>query len=91
MDQVDYDAPIILEQLNEFIKNSIDPKKTEALIYALAQVLHNQLEAVDMDEDKKGMTVSTLIQNFIDFNQVSLAVYNEMIRLAFESKTSTIH
>lgn len=90
VDQVDLDSPKILKQLNNFINLNVTDKD-EALVYALAQLLHDRIKSLDMEEEEKGALVGQLIDNFAEFNKIPLAMWKERLRLVAEQKASTTH
>lgn len=90
-DQIDIDAPRILKQLNTFINLTIKNGQDEALVYAVAQLLHDRIRSLDIREEEKGALVSQLISNFSEFNKVELALWKELVQATLDRKTATTH
>jgi hypothetical protein len=89
-DPVNLEAPNILKRLNNYV-NLNEQGNDEALIYALAQLLYDRIEAVDMIDEEKGKLVSDLIVNFGEMNKVQLAAHKELMLIFMESKDTTVH
>lgn len=66
-------------------------KDTEALFYALAQVLHDRINSADLTQERKGEVLSGILAALIQYNREELAVYNETIRNMMNEKPATIH
>ncbi len=91
-DEINELSPEIMEEVARFINLNPNMKdKDEAVIYALAQLLHDKLEELVLDAEDKGCIVSNLINNFAEFNREELALYHEHLRYLVEAKHSTVH
>lgn len=80
----------ILDKLNSFVNLNYD-KDNVHLIYALAQIVHDRIQALDVTPEQKGAIMSHLLTNFIEFNKENLALHNEELKAFRESKVSTKH
>lgn len=88
---IDKNAPIILNQLYQFINLNGYEGKSQALIYALSQLLHEQIKILDISQEEKGSIVTGLIENFAEFNKAELALFRQQLDMFHQQKTSTIH
>jgi hypothetical protein len=94
MTQDDLEAvcPVMTKEIDNFItSHPLFNDSSEAVLYALTQLLHNRLQVLDMEPEEKGAIVAALIDGLIEFNKEPLALHNELIRAIREQKAGTVH
>lgn len=86
-------APLVVAAIAEFIDGDedINSIETEIVIYALAQIISNKINTIDLDDKDKGAVVSTIVGGLCEFHGDYLAFHREYLATLIEQKTSTIH
>jgi hypothetical protein len=86
------EAPLIVDALNEFLDSRPDLlEMSEALIYGLAQVMQDKVEASGLKDEERGCAVSNIMSALKELNRNELVLYYERLRLLVEQKSSTTH
>jgi hypothetical protein len=92
--QEDFESscPAMIQELENFIDLHPGFKgKPEATVYALAQLLNDRVEVMELDGVEKGAIIHAVVAGFIEMNEQELALYQEYRRTLVEQKASTKH
>lgn len=91
-EELDTICPPLTDEINRFVEGYPDLEgKEEAVVYALAQSMHENIGKINATEIEKGAIISTLIRGLIEFNAETLAIYREQMLLMHEGRSSTRH
>lgn len=86
-------CPYVVGELMEFMKEHEDFKviEPEIIIYALAEIISNQIGLIDLEDKDKGAVVSTIVTGLCDIHEQPLAFHHEFLKTLIEQKSSTVH
>ena len=91
-EEVEVDAPKILRELENFISlNPMMDDKPESLIYAIAQLLQDNIADYEASPEIKGATVQSIIDGLREINRFDIALFREHLKTLSSQKASTIH
>ena len=91
-EELETDCADAMEDLQVFLdKHDYLNKSTEASVYVLGQLLHEQINKLDCELEQKGGIITTVLEGLIEFNEAPLAAYRELKRLLLEQKSGTVH
>jgi hypothetical protein len=90
-EELENDCPPLIEELDAYLdKHTVLKEFPEAVVYVLAQILHERVNALDLPLESKGAIIHNVIHGFMEFNGDALALYREIRRAVVEQKKSTI-
>lgn len=85
-------CPGLVEEIQMFVESNPNHEgNEEASIYALAQVIQNKLDNIELDPADKGFVITILINGLIHFNQEALALHKQRVLERLEGMSSTKH
>lgn len=90
-EELEVDCPTYIDDLEAFLGSHKMKDSPEAMVYVLAQLLHEKLNDLECELEQKGAIVTNVIGGLVEFNGEPLAAYRDLKKMIEEQKTGTVH